>query len=42
MWLPSLDPEATPLVSNPDGIVLFDSIPADPLECPPSDVILRV
>ena len=41
VWLPSIDPEATPLVHNPQGIQLFQSAPLDPLVTPPNDVPLR-
>ena len=30
VWLPSVDPDARPLVTNPEGIEMFDSTPADP------------
>ena len=42
IWLPSIDPSATPLVSSPDGIELFSSPPPDPMQGPlPQEVELR-
>lgn len=42
IWLPSIDPSAETLVSNPDGIELFASPPPDPMGGSlPSEVELR-
>ena len=43
VWLPSIDPDATPLVTNPEGIELFDSAPIDPVDATsmPAEVELR-
>ena len=42
VWLPSIDPNANPLVSNPDGIQLFATSPPDPMQGPmPEEVELH-
>jgi hypothetical protein len=43
VWLPSLDPDASTLVTNPEGIELFDSPPIDPVDAAsmPAEVELR-
>ena len=41
VWLPPLDPEADPLVEDPQGIDLFVSPPPDPMLSPPPEVPLR-
>ena len=43
VWLPSIDPDAKPLVTNPEGIELFDSKPIDPVDATsmPAEVELR-
>ena len=43
VWLPSIDPDAATLVTNPEGIELFDSPPIDPVDAAsmPTEVELR-
>ena len=43
VWLPSIDPDAKPLVTNPEGIELFASPPIDPVDATsmPAEVELR-
>ena len=41
VWLPPVDPKADVLVTDPEGIVLFNSPPPDPLTSPPKEVALR-
>ena len=43
VWLPSIDPDARSLVTNPEGIELFESPPVDPVDAAsmPAEVELR-
>lgn len=40
VWLPPIDPKATPLVTDPEGMVMFDTPPPDPMQSPPTEVPL--
>ena len=42
-WLPPLDPTATPLKTNPEGIEIFrrETPPPDPMQTPPPEVPLH-
>ena len=41
VWMPPINPEADPLVTDPDGIVLFSAPPPDPIMSPPAEIPLR-
>ena len=41
VWYPPIDVNAKPPVTDPEGIVMFDTPPPDPMITPPTEVELK-